>query len=90
LEGLRENRAITESLVFASEVYLKRKPDNTFDGPFCPACWDIDGKLVRLKLDGIGEYGSRPDNTVYRKYDCIVHRITYFIPATKFNDATMS
>lgn len=86
IEQLKESQAVTANLVFADEVYFKRKGDGTFDGPFCPACWDIDGKLLRLKLDGVGQYGGCPDETRCRKYDCIVHRIMYFIAEAKFND----
>lgn len=86
LETLKDSRAVADSLVFADEVYLRRKKDGSFDGPFCPACRDIDGKLVRLKLGGKGQYGGCPDQTPCRKYDCITHKISYFIPESKFNN----
>jgi hypothetical protein len=89
-EALKANEAVTASLVFADDVYLRRKPDGTFDGPFCPACWDIDAKVVRLKLDGEDKYTNCPDDTPCRKYDCIVHKISYYIKASKFNNVNVT
>lgn len=86
IEKLADSQAVTASLVFGDEVYLRKKEDGTFEGPFCPACWDIDGKLVRLKLEGIDQYGGCPDRTPCRKYECIVHKITFFISSFKFRD----
>jgi hypothetical protein len=49
ITALKDTQAIRDELVFGDEVYLRRKADGSLDGPFCPACWDIDRKLVRLK-----------------------------------------
>jgi hypothetical protein len=40
--------------------------DNTGDGPFCPVCWDKDGKRVHLTRQG-----------VRGNYLCVVHQ-TWF------------
>src|ERR1700732_5284134 len=56
IQKLRDSKATTEGLVFADEVCLRWKSDGVLDGPFCPACWDIDSKLVRLKLGGTKQY----------------------------------
>jgi hypothetical protein len=86
---LKEAQSVRDSLVFGDEVYVRRKGDGTFDGPFCPACWDIDGKLVRLKLDYIGHATGSDQGVLLRKYDCIVHRISYYMNAGKFNSVSV-
>lgn len=85
ITDLETTGAIQDSLVFGDEVYLRRKLDGSFEGPFCPACWDVDGKLVRLKLDYVGNHAGADQGGLCRKYDCIVHNISYFMSAAKFN-----
>lgn len=52
---------------FHDNVYWRIKEGGTKEGPFCPHCWDIDGKEVRLKRsEGEWEcvlhgYGFRSD-----------------------------
>jgi hypothetical protein len=87
--ALKDAQAVRESLIFGDEVYLRRKADGTLEGPFCPACWDIDRKLVRLKLDYIGNYAGSVQGISCRKYDCIVHKISYFMSDAKFNNVSV-
>jgi hypothetical protein len=51
-------RSINETLEFAEDVYWRRKNDQSFDGPFCPTCWDAQNKLVRLKFYEEGEFAG--------------------------------
>jgi hypothetical protein len=85
IQKLRDSKATTEGLIFADEVYLRWKSEGVLDGPFCPACWDIDTKLVRLKLARTNPSEGCPDGKPCRRYDCVVHKISYYIPASKFN-----
>ncbi len=88
--ALKDAQTVRDSLVFGDEVYLRRRADGSLEGPFCPACWDIDRKLVRLKLDYIGNYAGAAQGIACRKYDCIVHKISYFINAANFNNVSVA
>lgn len=46
----RKDELITESGLYWHLVADKK------DGPFCPNCWDMDNKKVRLQPDGPGAY----------------------------------
>ncbi|MEJ7609179.1 MAG: hypothetical protein WKF37_23630 [Bryobacteraceae bacterium] len=90
ITALKDAQAVRQDLIFGDEVYLRKETNGKLDGPFCPACWDIDGKLVRLKLDYIGNYAGAAQGSLCRKYDCIVHKISYFMSAAKFNDVNVA
>jgi hypothetical protein len=45
-------RAVGQSEV----VYYLHEADGTKDGPFCTTCWDVDGKLVRVRDYGDHSY----------------------------------
>jgi len=44
LDALR----IKNSLEFQDEVYWMKNKDGTLNGPYCPKCYDDEGKLLRL------------------------------------------
>jgi hypothetical protein len=48
-----ENAGLSKRLKLSTEMKFDRgaywtHSDATKDGPFCPRCWDVDGKQVRL------------------------------------------
>jgi regulator of replication initiation timing len=47
---LRQQASIAESLEFSENAYYRRTESGR-EGPFCPTCWDREGKLVRLLRD---------------------------------------
>ncbi len=50
LSELEEALAVKESLVFDIGVYWKAFPDGNRDStPFCPRCFNVDNKSVRLR-----------------------------------------
>jgi len=48
-EALKKQIAIKESIFQKAGVYFSKK-NNEVDGPFCTRCWDVDSKLVRLRI----------------------------------------
>ena len=52
----KENRSLREAddlkarVHVRDEMYYVRQDDGSDDGPFCTRCYDIDGKLSRLKV----------------------------------------
>ncbi len=52
----KENRSLREAsdlkarVHLRNEMYYVRQDDGSDDGPFCTRCFDIDGKLSRLKV----------------------------------------
>lgn len=46
--ALQEQLRVKQALVFHDNKYWLPKEDGTEDGPFCSACQDADGRLVRL------------------------------------------
>ncbi len=52
-EVLKNKLAIQGSIVLEHGVYFTKIEDKK-DGPFCTRCWDVDSKLVRLKVKKTG------------------------------------
>jgi hypothetical protein len=53
-----------KSFTFAEGVYWYR------DYPYCPNCWDVDGKPIRLT----GPYGLTNSD-----WDCPIHRARFYL-----------
>ncbi len=51
IRHLERTSQIQQELVFEESVYWRPR-DGKRDGPFCPNCWDLDKKLVRLNSTG--------------------------------------
>ena len=64
LELREENIALKEKLIekqkhnmeFIDNYYWNTKENGEKEGPFCPACWDGDGKAVRLQGNDYSHY----------------------------------
>lgn len=52
---------LEHELKYVGEVYYRLLDDNLKEGPFCPRCYDVDRKLVRLQA---------LSSTVTSKYGC--------------------
>jgi len=61
-------------LIFKHEVYWK-KLDESYDGPYCPTCWDADHKLIRLGSLGIVNLARLG---LTHRYYCYFHRVATF------------
>jgi hypothetical protein len=48
IDDLDRRAEIEKTLIYDESVYWMQQPDGTRQGPFCPTCWDADGKLIRL------------------------------------------
>ena len=48
LERVAEHARELGEMVPTNNGYWRRKPDGTWDGPFCIRCADVEKKLVRL------------------------------------------
>ena len=48
--SLREASDLKARVHVRDEMYYVRQDDGSEDGPFCTRCYDIDGKLSRLKV----------------------------------------
>jgi hypothetical protein len=53
------------NMIFENRVYWDLKEDGTKDGPYCPSCWDSEGKAVRL-----GPLQVAGPNSVHQCYVC--------------------
>jgi len=53
------------NMIFENHVYWDLKEDGTKDGPYCPACWDDNGKAVRL-----GPLQVAGPNSAHQCYVC--------------------
>jgi hypothetical protein len=72
LRELRDKSRLGEKLVSDGCAYWfpdKREPG---DGPFCLACWDADGKLVRLRFLAEDIWVDSPGRS--RLYKCEIHK----------------
>lgn len=58
---LKSVEEIRGKLIFSRQVYWVMDGDN-LDGPYCPNCWDLNRKLVRLTIWD----GSDPKAINYR------------------------
>ena len=45
---LKRQQSQAPELVFRDAMYWKMKPDGTPEGPFCPKCYNSNGKVVPL------------------------------------------
>ena len=59
------SQKVEHNMVFENKVYWDLKKDGTKDGPFCPVCWDSEGKAVRL-----GPLQVTGPNSVHQCYVC--------------------
>ena len=57
---LKAAASIHKDLEFKKEAYWKRYGTESQDGPFCPKCWDVNQKLVRM-LRREGYYPTCPE-----------------------------
>jgi hypothetical protein len=51
----KEREAAKKTMIFEDGVRWKKLPDDSQEGPFCPRCFDRDGKEIRLHE----HFGSR-------------------------------
>ncbi len=49
---LEEKSRVQASLVYRNNLYWKRDETGKEEGPYCPRCWEADGKLVHLRVNG--------------------------------------
>jgi hypothetical protein len=70
LQSMNDLRETAEKLRFDGRVYWKR---DTPEFPFCPTCWDIDQKLVRLQL--ITEDAGSFHGKQISEYRCLKHQM---------------
>jgi hypothetical protein len=47
---LEEQLAVTGTLTFREPSYYRTQEDGSEDGPFCQRCWDVEHRLVRVKI----------------------------------------
>jgi hypothetical protein len=76
-EALKE---LAKSLVFGYTVYWRDFGEESYDGPYCPTCWDADRKLIRLSFWGEDMYGG----VQKRRHDCPIHGYQFFIDSHVF------
>lgn len=48
IDNLNRKINLEKSLEFDGKKYWTKNPDGTKDGPFCPYCKDVEGRLVRM------------------------------------------
>ena len=63
LQQLRDGLKIREKLIHeeGSNLYFRRLPDGTKDGPYCMRCADVDLRLVRV-IQNLGSFGMKTFN----------------------------
>jgi hypothetical protein len=68
LQGIKDTRDTASKLRFDGKVYWKQDDP---DFPFCPICWDVDKRLVRLQLfeENAGSFHGQP----FSEYRCLKH-----------------
>jgi regulator of replication initiation timing len=49
---LEEALSVKESLKWDGSVYWRELPDGEKEGPYCPRCYDVDDRLVRVHEGG--------------------------------------
>jgi hypothetical protein len=50
LSALQEQQQIQGMLDYREPAYYRRVEGGKEDGPYCQRCWDVDRRLVRIKL----------------------------------------
>jgi hypothetical protein len=50
VKALEEQLAVKGALVFRDPAYYLTHDDGREDGPFCQRCWDVDRRVVRVRL----------------------------------------
>lgn len=49
VKELEEAQALAANLTFRAPAYYQRMASGE-DGPFCQRCWDVDKRLVRIRI----------------------------------------
>ena len=49
-EALKAARQLDSELIIRENAYWRDDAPETRQGPFCTKCYDVDGKLIRLKI----------------------------------------
>jgi hypothetical protein len=73
IDAFNERKQIDSELEHDGYVFW-RKVEGKKTGPFCPACWRADNRLMPLTHIP-GNFGTDPSS----RYDCVLHA-TYLVP----------
>ncbi len=55
----REEATVKQEMLFQGDVYWRKQAEGGLDGPFCPSCFDGNGKVARMQ-GGNTEYWYCP------------------------------
>lgn len=64
INELKQQLSLKESIIFEEPFYWKKLEGDAKDGPYCPKCYDVDKKLIRLINKNSSTAGS------HQCYEC--------------------